>query len=97
MEKQTQSPYLSRRTFLATGSATLAGAALGGLASKGEAAQRDTSKGGTLKFATRLDATGLDSHRHNQYHTSHPIAAMYTGLTDINQKGEIVPGVAESW
>ena len=97
MEKQTQSPHLSRRMFLATGSATLAGAALGGLASKGEAAQRDTSKGGTLKFATRLDATGLDSHRHNQYHTSHPIAAMYTGLTDINQKGEIVPGVAESW
>src|SRR4029434_2917096 len=28
---------------------------------------------------------------------SHPIAAMYTGLTDIDQQGNIVPGIAESW
>ena len=32
-----------------------------------------------------------------QYHVSHPIAAMYTGLTDIDQQGNIVPGIAESW
>ena len=24
-------------------------------------------------------------------------AAMYTGLTDIDDKGNIVPGIAESW
>ena len=59
--------------------------------------QRDPNKGGTLKFGSRLDTQGLDSHRHTQYHTSHPIAAMYTGLTDIDHKGVIVPGVAESW
>lgn len=97
MDKQTQSPNVSRRTFLATGSATLAGAALGGFVPQSEAAKRDPSKGGTLKFGTRLDATGLDSHRNNQYHTSHSIAAIYSGLTDINYKGEIVPGIAESY
>ena len=32
-----------------------------------------------------------------QYHVSHPIAALYTGLTDIDQPGNIVPGIAESW
>ena len=26
-----------------------------------------------------------------------PIAAIYTGLTDINQTGDIVPGIAESY
>ncbi len=96
MERPTSRTALSRRTFLATGSAAMAGAALSGLASNSEAAKRDPSKSGSLKFATRLDATGLDSHRHNQYHTSMPIAAIYTGLTDIDYEGNIVPGLAES-
>src|SRR5215475_11084489 len=48
-------------------------------------------------LGTRLDVAGLDSHRHNQYHVSHPTPAMYTGLTDIDQQGNIVPGMAESW
>src|SRR5262249_33740167 len=26
-----------------------------------------------------------------------PTAAMYTGLTDLDQQGNIVPGIAESW
>ena len=43
------------------------------------------------------DPPGLDSHRHNQLHTGHVTAAMYTGLTDIDDKGNIVPGIAESW
>jgi peptide/nickel transport system substrate-binding protein len=97
MTQSNESTGLSRRTFLATGSAAIAGAAVGGLVSRSEAATRDPNKGGTLKFGSRLDTQGLDSHRHTQYHTSHPIAAIYTGLTDIDQKGAIVPGVAESW
>src|SRR6516162_10801126 len=66
-------------------------------ADHGPEPQRVPQRGGTLLFGTRLDTAGLDSHRHNQYHNSHPIAAMYTGLTDIDQQGNIVPGIAESW
>src|ERR671918_1373249 len=88
---------LSRRDFLITTGGGLAGMAAFGLIEPARAGKRRPGRGGTLEFATRLDAGGLDSHRHNQYHTSHPIAAIYTGLTDINQKGEIVPGIAESW
>src|SRR3989440_11718930 len=97
MDKQRQTTALSRRTFLTTTGAALAGAALGGLILQSEAAQRHPKRGGVLQFGTRLDASGLDSHRHNQYHNSHPIAALYTGLTDIDQQGNIVPGIAESW
>src|SRR5438309_6851091 len=97
MDKQRQTTALSRRTFLTTTSAVLAGAALGGLIPQSEAAQRHPKRGGVLQFGTRLDTAGLDSHRHTQYHVSHPIAAMYTGLTDIDQQGNIVPGIAESW
>ena len=97
MERDVKTTELSRRTFLTTSSAAVVGAALGGLVPQSEAAMRHPNRGGTLKFATRLDATGLDSHRHNQYHTSMPIAAMYTGLTDITYAGKVVPGVAESY
>src|SRR5512134_57993 len=88
---------LSRRTFLTTTGAALVGASLAGFVPQSEAAKRHAQRGGVLHFGTRLDAAGLDSHRNNQYHTSHPIAAMYTGLTDIDQQGNIVPGIAESW
>jgi ABC-type transport system substrate-binding protein len=75
----------------------LVGATLGGLAPHGTAAQRHPQRGGVLQFGSRLDTAGLDSHRHNQLHTGHPTAAMYTGLTDIDYQGNIVPGIAESW
>jgi peptide/nickel transport system substrate-binding protein len=97
MTQSNESAGLSRRTFLATGSAALAGAAVGGLVTRSAAAQRDPNKGGTLNFGSRLDVAGLDSHRSRQYHTSDPVAAIYTGLTDIDQKGAVIPGVAESW
>ena len=84
MDRQAQTAGLSRRTFLTT-SAALVGAALGGLAPQSEAAQRHPKRGGVLQFGTFNDTAGLDSHRHNQLHTSHPTAAMYTGLTDIDQ------------
>ena len=95
MERPTTT--LRRRTFLTTTGAALVCASLGGLVPQSEAAKRHPKRGGVLQFGTRLDAAGLDSHRNNQYHTSHPIAALYTGLTDIDQQGNIVPGVAESW
>src|SRR5438309_9767962 len=97
MERYRQTTQFSRRTFLTTTSAALVGAAMGGLAPQSEAAQRHPKRGGVLQFGTRLDTAGLDSHRHTQYHVSHPIAAMYTGLADIDQRGNIVPGIAESW
>src|SRR5215510_6877598 len=97
MDRQAQTAGLSRRMFLTTTSAALVGAALGGLAPQSEAAQRHPRRGGVLQFGTFNDTAGLDSHRHNQLHTSHPTAAMYTGLTDIDQQGNIVPGIAESW
>src|SRR5262245_25370202 len=98
MDRRQQTTALSRRTFLTTTSAALVGAALGGgLAPSSEAARRHPQRGGTLLLGTRLDVAGLDSHRNNQYHVSHPAAALYTGLTDIDQQGNIVPGIAESW
>ena len=97
MERYRQTTQLSRRAFLTTSSAALLGATISGLALQSEAAQQHPKRSGVLQFGTRLDAAGLDSHRNNQYHTSHPIAALYTGLTDIDQKGNIVPGIAESW
>ena len=97
MDRHTATPDLSRRTFLTTTSAALVGAALGGLAPQSEAAKRHPQGGGTLEFGTRNDPGGLDSHRQNQNHTTNATALMYTGLTDIDWQGNIVPGIAESW
>jgi ABC-type transport system substrate-binding protein len=98
MDRYAPTTALSRRTFLTTASAALVGTALGGgLASWSEAATRHPQRGGTLLLGTRLDIAGLDSHRNSQYHVSHPAAALYNGLTDIDQQGNIVPGLAESW
>src|SRR5215472_5636150 len=97
MDRHTEPPDISRRTFLTATSAVLVGATLGGLAPHGTAAQRHPPRGGILQLGARVDAAGLDSHRHNQLHTSHPTAAMYTGLTDIDQQSNINPGIAESW
>src|SRR5438094_1044606 len=97
MDRHGRIPKISRRTFLTTTSAALAGVALGAVAPQSAAVQRHPQRGGVLQFAPRVDTAGLDSHRHNQLHTSHPTAAMYTGLTDIDQQSNIVPGIAESW
>ena len=97
MGRHTETSDISRRMFLTTASAMLAGTTLGGLVPRSEAAQRAPQRHGVLKFGTRTDAAGLDSHRHNQLHTSTPAAAMYTGLVDYDQQGNIIPGIAESW
>jgi len=97
MDRHRQTTVLHRRTFLTTASAALAGMALGRLTPQSEAAQRHPKRGGTLNYGASGDTSGLDGHRHNQLHTSHPISLIYTGLADIDQQGNIVPGVAESW
>src|SRR5919199_1150289 len=97
MDRPAQAAALSRRAFLTTASTALVSTALAGRIPWGEAAKRHPQRGGVLLFGTRLDVAGLDSHRNTQYHVSHPAAALYTGLTDIDQQGNIVPGIAESW
>jgi peptide/nickel transport system substrate-binding protein len=88
---------LSRRAFLVTTGGTLLGMAAFGLADPAAAGKRHPQRGGTLHYGSRSDIAGLDSHRHNQQHTYAVTAAMYTGLTDIDAQGNIVPGIAENW
>jgi peptide/nickel transport system substrate-binding protein len=97
MHRHTQTSELSRRAFLATTSAALIGAAWGGLVPQTEAAKRHPKRGGTLNYGSSGDTSGLDAHHHNQQHISHPTSVLYTGLTDIDYQGNIVPGIAESW
>src|SRR6266581_8498211 len=97
LDRHTETPDISRRTFLTMTSATLVGATLGGLASRGIAAQLHPQRSGVLQFGMRNDTSGLDPHRHNQNHISNITAAMYNGLTDVDYQGNIVPGIAESW
>jgi len=97
MDRHTKTPAISRRTFLTTTSAVLVGATLGGLAPYGTAVQRHPQRGGVLQFGSRTDVSGLDAHRHNQNHQIVATAAMYDGLTDIDQRGNLVPSLAESW
>jgi peptide/nickel transport system substrate-binding protein len=88
---------ISRRTFLTTTGGVLAGMATFGLVDAAAAGKRHPKRGGTLNYGSSGDASGLDAHSHNTLHTSHTIAAIYTGLTDLDVEGNIVPGIAESW
>src|SRR5262249_50037442 len=54
-------------------------------------------RGVIFKWAPLTRWEALYPPRHNQLRTTHPTAAMYTGLTDIDQQSNIVPGIAESW
>src|SRR5215813_910836 len=97
MHRHAQTPDISRRTLLTTTGAALVGAALGGLVHESEATQRHPQRSGILNYGSRIDVSGLDAHRHNQNHQTHATAAMYDGLTDIDQRGNLVPSLAESW
>jgi peptide/nickel transport system substrate-binding protein len=88
---------LSRREFLVTTGGALAGMAAFGLAGQAVAGKRHPQRGGTLHYSSRTDVAGLDAHRHNQNHQIHATAAMFNGLTDIDQQGHLVPSLAESW
>jgi peptide/nickel transport system substrate-binding protein len=97
MDRNSKTSELSRRTFLATTSAALVGAAWGGLVLQTEAATRHPQRSGILHYGSRTDIAGLDAHRHNHNHQIHATAAMFNGLTDIDQRGNLVPSLAESW
>jgi peptide/nickel transport system substrate-binding protein len=88
---------LSRREFLVSTGGALAGMAVFGLVGQAGATKRHPQRGGILHLGSSGDAAGLDAHTHNQNHVSVPTTMMYTGLTDIDQRGNIVPGIAESW
>jgi len=97
MDRNSKTTELSRRTFLATTSAALVGVAWGGLVPQTEAATRHPQRGGTLHYGSSADIAGLDAHRHVQVHRVHATAVMYNGLTDIDERGNLVPSIAESW
>jgi peptide/nickel transport system substrate-binding protein len=88
---------LSRREFLVTTGGLLIAVSALGPAGQAAAAKRHLQRGGTLHYSSRTDIAGLDAHRHNQNHIVHATAAMYDGLTDIDQRGNLVPSLAESW
>jgi len=96
-EKTEREFDLSRREFLVTTGGALVGMAAFGLIEEAAAGKRHPQRGGTLLYSSRTDIAGLDAHRLNQNHTVHATAAMYDGLTDVDQQGNIVPSIAESW
>ena len=87
----------SRRQFLAGTSGALVGLGALGLAGQAAAAKRHPQRGGTLEFSSRGDIAGLDGHKHNVNHAVNATAVLYTGLTDLDQQGNVIPGLAESW
>ncbi|MGH8069366.1 MAG: ABC transporter substrate-binding protein, partial [Candidatus Entotheonellia bacterium] len=96
-ERAGRAHEFSRREFLVTTGGALVGMSALGLVGQAAASKRHPQRGGTLEYSSRGDASGLDAHQHNQLHTSHPTAVMYTGLTDLDYQGNIIPGIAESW
>jgi ABC-type transport system substrate-binding protein len=88
---------LSRRAFLSSTGGALVGISALGLARQAVAAKKHPQRGGTLEHSSRGDIAGLDAHRHNLNHADVATSAMYTGLSDIDYEGNIVPGIAESW
>jgi peptide/nickel transport system substrate-binding protein len=68
-----------------------------GLLTPAASSMRHPHRRGTLLYGSSTDVPGLDAHRHNQNHRVHATAAMYNGLTDIDQRGNLVPSLAESW
>jgi peptide/nickel transport system substrate-binding protein len=95
--ERTSAVDLSRRDFVIATGGALAGMAAFGIAAPAAAATRHPQRSGTLNYGSSTDTSGLDAHRHNQLHISHPTSVMYSGLTDIDDQGNIVPGLAESW
>ena len=68
-----------------------------GLAGQAAESKRHPQRSGTLQYGSRTDVASVDAHRHNQNQIVHTTAVMYNGLTDIDQRGNIVPSIAESW
>jgi peptide/nickel transport system substrate-binding protein len=88
---------LSRRDFLITTGGALAGMAAFGHTAQAAESKRHPQRGGTLQYGPNTDVAGLDPHIQNQNQYHQATAAMYNGLTDIDQRGNLVPSIAESW
>src|SRR5918992_311881 len=88
---------LSRRDFLITTGGALAGMAAFGLVDGAAAGKRHPQRGGILNYGPSIDVAGIDPHIQNQNQYHQATASMYNGLTDIDQRGNIVPSLAESW
>ena len=87
----------SRRDFLITTGGALAGMAAFGFVSAAPAGKRHPQRGGILNYGPNNDVGGIDPHIQNQNQYYQATASMYNGLTDIDQRGNIVPSLAESW
>jgi peptide/nickel transport system substrate-binding protein len=96
-EQTGRASALSRRQFLVGTGGALAGLGALGLAGQAAAAKRHPQRGGTLEYSSRGDIAGLDGHKHNVNHAINAAAVLYTGLTDLDQQGNVIPGLAESW
>ena len=88
---------LSRRDFLITTGGALAGMARSVSGQAAPTGKRHPQRGGTLHYGPNNDAWWPRSHIQNQNHIYQATASMYNGLTDIDQRGNIVPSLAESW
>ena len=90
-------PAWPRRTFLAMSRQAIIGAALSGLASGRDQTRPGLIRGGHLRVATRLDVSRLRAAALRPDHFASPMTGVFTGLTDISQAGDIVPGLAASY
>ena len=81
----------SRRAFLMTTGGALAGMAAFGLVDPAAAAKRHPQRGGILQYGPSNDVAGLDAHTHNQNHVVMTTTVMYTGLTDLDYRGQHRP------
>ena len=83
---------ISRRAFLAVTAAGVAGASLDAR----RAAAQEPKRGGTLRILQIEPAIGFNPALEG---TNWPetMRMVYNGLTDFNEKGDLVPGIARSW
>lgn len=82
---------LTRRVFTLSGLTAIAGLTLG--VQPGFSQER----GGTLRYGTVTEITNLDPHVYGGSAWKVLIGVVYSTLVAFDTKGEIVPGLAESW
>ena len=87
---------VSRRAFIATTAAGIAGAALQGPRASRLVHAQEAKRGGTLRLLQIEPAVGFNPALEG---TNWPetMRMVYNGLTDFNETGDLVPGLARSW
>lgn len=81
--------HVLRRSFLIAALATTVACNLPLLAAAGEA--------GTLVVAQPADAYSMDPAKHSAFPTANILFQIYDGLVTMDEKGELVAGLATSW